>query len=110
MGQNCAGTSTDYVFHTVIGTVTLAPLGSAYIGQGLQVTQEGSNFGKSTIDAIRTSNGELVLMEGEGGLHVVVHSEPISNTCFVTSEIGLVTQSSVHVNKRHGRGMMCPYS
>ena len=49
-------------------------------------------------------------MEGEGGLHVVVCSEPISNTCFVTSEIGLVTQSSVHVNKGHGRGMMCPYS
>ena len=49
------------MFHTVIGTVTLAPLGSAYIGQGLQVTQEGSNFGKSTIDAIRTSKEEATV-------------------------------------------------
>ena len=63
MGQNCAGTPTDYVFHTiiVIGTITLGPLGSAYVGQGLQVTQEGSIFGKLTIDPIRTSKEEATV-------------------------------------------------
>ena len=55
------------MFHTVIGTVTLGPLGSAYVGQGLQVTQEGSNFGKSTNDAIRTSKEEATVNWFDGG-------------------------------------------
>ena len=60
MGQSCAGTPTDCVSHIVIGTVTLDLLGSAYLGQGLQVTQEGSNFGKLT-NAIRTSKEEATV-------------------------------------------------
>ena len=95
------------VSHIDIGTVTLDPLGSAYVGQGLQVTQEGSNFRKLTNDAITTSKEEATVNWfgwGGGRLHVVVRSEPIFNTCFVTAESGLVTQSSAHVNEGHERG------
>ena len=55
----------------VTGIVTFDPLGSAYIhmyvGQGLQVTQEGSNFGNLTTDADRTRKDTTVNWLQKGG-------------------------------------------